>query len=103
MTKVVDLDKVSKTIEISESLTLVLIDRLGQEALHGSIECARNIYLLDEAGQVVWQVVSDFDTDGGAFTNIILSDGRIQAYRWDGGMYDIDVETGKAVPGLLVR
>lgn len=37
--------KTSKVIKVAESLSVVLIDRLGQEALFGELECASNIYL----------------------------------------------------------
>ncbi|WP_283190196.1 hypothetical protein [Pseudomonas sp. PMCC200344] len=103
MSKHIDKKLASKIISASESLKVVLIDRLGQEGLYGPSECARNIYLIDDGDNVIWQVRSGFDSDGGAFTNITFTDGRLQGYRWDGGMYDIDLNTGKAEPGLLLR
>lgn len=103
MSRYFDKSEASKIIEISGRLSVVLIDRLGQEGTYGSVECARNIFLIDGGGNVIWQVSSDFDSDGGAFTNITCSDGRLQGYRWDGGMYEIDLKTGKAEPGLLMK
>jgi hypothetical protein len=93
MSKHIDKKPASKIISASESLKVVLIDRLGQEGLYGPSECARNIFLIDDGDNVIWQVRSDFD----------FTDGRLQGYRWDGGMYDIDLNTGKAEPGLLLR
>lgn len=103
MSKRVDEGLALKVVVISELLRVALIDRLGQEEVYGRIECARNIFLIDTEDNVVWQVSSDFDYDGGAFTNITFTEGRLQGFRWDGGMYDIDLKTGKAEPGLLMR
>jgi len=95
--------KTSKVIKVAEFLSVVLIDRLGQETLFGEVECARNIYLMGEVGRRVWQVFSDFDAHAGPFTNIIFNEGILKSYRWDGGMYEIDVETGRAVPGEFMK
>ncbi|MFP0197884.1 MULTISPECIES: hypothetical protein [Pseudomonas] len=95
--------KTSKVIKVAESLSVVLIDRLGQESLFDEAECSRNIYLIDEAGRRVWQVFSDFDAHAGPFTNIILNERGLKGYRWDGGMYEIDIETGRAVPGEFMK
>ncbi len=103
MSRYFDRGEASKIIEISGQLSVILIDRLGQEDAYGSIECAKNIILIDGGGNVVWQVSSDFDSDGGAFTNVNYAEGKLQGYRWDGGMYDIDLKTGKANPVLLVK
>ncbi len=65
MTRVIEMDAVSKAIAVSELFSVVLLDRLGQEALYGSKECSSNIFLVDNVGNVVWQVSSDFDSDGG--------------------------------------
>lgn len=103
MNRYLDKNEASKIIELSEKLRVILVDRLGQGDVYGSIECARNIFLIDNEGNIIWQVSSDFDFDGGAFTNITFADGRLQGYRWDGGMYEIDLTTGKAEPGLLMK
>ena len=36
--------KISKVIKVAESLSVVLIDRLGKEALYGKVECARYLF-----------------------------------------------------------
>ncbi|MFJ4145285.1 hypothetical protein [Pseudomonas sp. NPDC089734] len=98
-----DKSKASKVLEISKVLSVVLIERLAQESIRGRTEDAKNIFLIDGNGSVIWQVSSDFDSDGGPYTNIFYSDGRLQGYRWDGGIYDIDLESGVAVPNLFLR
>lgn len=103
MSRYFDRSEATKIIRMPGRLSVVLIDRLGREGIYGVVECARNIFLIDGAGDVVWQVSSDFDSDGGAFTNIILAEGRLQGYRWDGGMYDIDLKTGRAEPNLFMK
>jgi hypothetical protein len=103
MNRYLDKNEASQIIELSDKLSIILIDRLGRDGVFGSIECARNIFLIDNEGGVVWQVSSDFDSDGGAFTNVTCADGRLQGYRWDGGIYEIDLTTGKAEPSLLMK
>ena len=103
MNRVIELNSISKVIPVSDLRSVVLLDRLGQEALYGLLECARNVFLIDDAGSVVWQVSSDFDSDGDPFTNIFVEGGQLKAYRWDGGSYIVDVQTGRAVPDQLLK
>lgn len=96
--------KTLKKFNISDGNTIVLLERLGIENLYTRVEIARNIYLLDEHGETVWQVSSDFDSEGNPFTNMILHrDGSITAYRWDGGNYTVNAETGFATPATLMK
>ncbi|GLW38810.1 hypothetical protein Pcaca04_27460 [Pectobacterium carotovorum subsp. carotovorum] len=89
---------------LSGGKEIVLFDRLGMKNLHKRVEIARNICLLDEQGEIVWQVSSDFDSEGNPFTNMTLHrDGSITAYRWDGGNYTINTETGFATPSMLMK
>ncbi|WP_221174471.1 hypothetical protein [Pseudomonas fluorescens] len=103
MSQYIDKSVASQIIELSTELSVILFDRLGQDGVFGSVECARNIFLIDREGNVVWQVTSDFDSNGGPFTNIICVGGRLQGYRWDGGMYEVDLATGRAEPSLLLK
>ncbi|MEQ9899064.1 hypothetical protein ABRP59_05405 [Pectobacterium punjabense] len=83
---------------------IVLLDRLGMENLYEKVEISRNIYLLDDQKETIWQVSSDFDGEGNPFTNMILHhDGSITAYRWDGGNYMINTETGFATPSTIMK
>lgn len=68
-----------------------------------AVDRARNLVLLDRDGSVVWTVRSDFDQSGDPFTNVTLEGTAITAYRWDGGTYTIDADTGEATPRLLSR
>lgn len=83
--------------------TIVLLDRLGMQRQFGVQECDRNIFLITADGQTVWRVTSDFDDDGGPFTNVMFDDGRLTAYRWDGGLYEIDLIDGHASPLSLSK
>lgn len=103
MTQYIDLNEIAKKIDLSGGLSLVLLDRLAKENIYGHLECARNIFLIDAAAKIVWQVHTDFDPDSGSFTNIFLDGNEIKGYRWDGGMYAIDLKNGKGVPTLLIK
>ena len=79
----------------------------------------RNLFLRDAEGEVIWQVQSKFDVKrfqineagkrveippAGPYTGGLKFDGgRLRAYRWDGFMYDIDIESGVATPAEFVK
>ena len=91
-------------LSIDKKKKLVAFDRLGKGAILGKIECARNIYLMDNASSIIWQIKSDFDDEGNPFTNITQDpEGNFWAYRWDGGRYRINMETGFARPDILLK
>ncbi|KAA3667048.1 hypothetical protein FEV48_13405 [Pectobacterium carotovorum subsp. carotovorum] len=97
-------DNILSRYNLPSGKKLVLLDRLGMENLYKRVEIARNIYFLDEQGETVWQVSSDFDSEGNPFTNMTLHrDGSITAYRWDGGNYILNAETGFATPLTLMK
>lgn len=97
-------DAIINELHFYDEGRIVVFDRLGMESTYGKIECARNVYLLGRNCELVWQVVSDFDSEGNPFTHITLntSDSLI-AYRWDGGVYIIDKESGFATPCSLLK
>jgi hypothetical protein len=99
----IDVTDIEKKIELPGGVTLVLQDRLAKENIYGQLECARNIFLMDANSKIVWQIQTDFDSDGGSFTNIFADDSGIKGYRWDGGVYEIDLESGKGAPLILQK
>jgi hypothetical protein len=103
MTQYIDMNAVEKKIELPDGLSLVLLDRLAKESIYGQIECARNIFLIDTDAKIIWQVQTDFDQDGGSFTNIFADENGIKGYRWDGGVYEINLKNGRGVPTLLMK
>lgn len=103
MVPTIDMKDVVKRIDLPDGRSILLLDRLAKEKLYGRLECARNVYLVDQNGKAIWQVESAFDVDGGPFTNIIARGTELKGYRWDGGIYVIDTNNGKASPLLLER
>lgn len=95
--------EVTKKINLEDGLSLVLLDRLAKESTYGTLQCARNVFLVLSDTKIVWQISTDFDSDGGSFTNILLQSDTAKAFRWDGGIYDIDLETGRAIPTQLLK
>lgn len=96
-------NEIAKRINLQDGNSLVLLDRLAKESTYGSLQCARNIFLVEHDEKVIWQIYTDFDIDGGSFTNILLDENILKAFRWDGGMYEIDLKTGKASPAQLLK
>ena len=56
MTQYIDVNEVEKKIDLPNGLSLVLLNRLAKESIYGQLECARNIYLVDTATKIIWQV-----------------------------------------------
>ena len=79
---------------------LVLINGLADGAATG---ITRNVQRIDVNGNVIWTIHSDFDSEGHPFTQLHFDGGRLTAYRWDGGTYAVDLETGFATPLQLER
>ena len=91
-------------LHFGDGSRVVVLELFGMENSYGKVECARNVYRLGKNEEPVWQVKSDFDSEGNPFTNITLNqEGSLVAYRWDGGTYVIDKENGYASPFLLLK
>ncbi len=103
MIQYIDMQEVTKKIDLQDGSSIVLLDRLAKENIYGRIECARNIYLLKARENVVWQVETNFDADSGPFTNIFADESGIKGCRWDGGTYSIDIGNGGAIPISLMK
>lgn len=94
---------VTKSLDLPDGNHIVLLDTLAKKQELEPVECARNILLLDSDGRTIWRISSDFDNDGDPFTNVIYEYGELRAYRWDGGMYKIDMHSGRASSNVLAR
>lgn len=98
------MDKILNEIHLNDGGRIVVLDRLGMGHIYGGMECARNVYRLSKNEDLIWQIASDFDSEGSPFTNITLNqDDSLVAYRWDGGAYIIDKECGFATPCFLLK
>jgi len=102
MNKIANLKDAAFQIDLPNGDKIVLLERLGMRGLFSKLERARNVFRVDSRGHVKWQIHSKFDADGGPFTQLRLENG-LTAYRWDGGTYGVDLDTGAAVPLVLDR
>ena len=93
-----------KKLSIINSTDLItLFDRLDPSKF-SNIDSAKNVYRVKLDGTVVWQVHSSFDSKGDPFTNIEIDEfNEILGFRWNGGQYHIDLETGYAQPRTLLK
>lgn len=103
MSHYTDVNDVDKKLDLQHGFNVVLLDRLAKENIYGSLECARNIFLVDRSKKIVWQIQTDFDANGGSFTNIFADEDGVKGYRWDGGTYEINLESGKGVPVAMLK
>jgi hypothetical protein len=76
------------TLQLPGGHRIVVIDSEGLAP--GSKE--RNLYRIDQHGEVIWQVEDYGPTfSRSTFTNVYFDDkGRLRAYNFDGGEYEID-------------
>lgn len=90
----------SQQVRLPNGDRIVLIDRLSDAR---TVDRARNVHRIDGSGQIVWTISTRFDSEGNPFTQLHFAAGRLTAYRWDGGTYTVDMETGIAEPQQLDR
>lgn len=95
--------EISSRVDLPDGGAVVLLDRLGKSGRYNKEELARNILRINIDGNIQWTVRSQFDVEGNPFTRLHFHEGSLTAYRWDGGSYGIDVETGVATPLVLER
>jgi hypothetical protein len=90
-------------IDLGDGTRVVVVDVLGNKSVPTE-EANRNIYRLNGADGIIWQVQVDPGIyERAPFTGLQLEGGRLVAYRWDGVEYVLDIATGRAVPTDFVR
>lgn len=64
----------------------------------------RNVFRVDSRWQTTWQVTDYDPMPISRFTNVYFTaDGSLRGYNFDGGEYNIDLETGKCTPGRFLK
>jgi len=95
---------VAKALSLNDGSRIVLDDVLGRPLSRD--KASRNIYRVSADGQVVWRVSgpSPLGQQDEPYTSIYFDEGgKLKGYNWNGGEYGIDVDTGKADGGKLVK
>lgn len=83
-----------KSLSLQDGGRIILEDVIGKP-ISGERK-QRNIYRLSANGDTVWRVSGPEDDD--PYTNVYFTEtGLLMGYNWNGGEYQIDAETGKAV------
>lgn len=86
-----------QTISLNGKKIVLLLDEYGLKKV-ADIDLNTNIFCIDNAFNIVWQIdakLTKFNRD--PFTSIIKNEkGEIQAKRFSGFKYKIDIATGKA-------
>ncbi|MDF7666471.1 hypothetical protein PT273_01165 [Orbaceae bacterium ESL0727] len=96
-------ERIYKMITVNANSQLVLIDGFDPIFDGKPSEKSRNIFLINSKQEVIWRIFSKNDNFGDSFTNIYEENRQFKAYRWDGGQYDINIKTGEAIPGKLLK
>lgn len=97
--------RVGSRIDLDDGTSLVLLDMLDAPPEVPQADVENNLYRVDPKGGNIWQV-----SGAGAvyprspFSGMALDDnGNLVAYKWDGGQFRINMETGFAEPVQLAR
>lgn len=97
-------NNVTVDLPLQDGRHVIVVDRSIRSNHVKMNERSRNVYLLDSKNNMVWQIRTDFDDEGMAFTNVFIDvDGSLSAYRWDGGTYHIDINNGYATPREFLK
>lgn len=102
--KKIEKRKIKISLDLEGNDQVVLLDTLNALKSTTREDIERNIYRINMKGNIIWQV-SPYDAfSKSTFTNIYFSDnGKLLAYNFDGGEYEIDLETGKVQPKQLLK
>lgn len=103
MSEKVDFSDVCDRLDLPSGDAIIVLDRLGKSGQYSREDMARNVLLITADARIVWRVRSQFDSEGNPFTRLHREGGKLTAYRWDGGSYEIDIDTGFATPSVLER
>ena len=92
-----------KTLDAGGGAKIVLYNSLAKEKEYGELDCARNVYLVNNEGEVGWRVFSSSDAAGDPFVDIYMEEGELYGSRWDSFRYMINIETGKAIRDDFIK
>jgi hypothetical protein len=93
-----------KRIPLADGGSIVLIDTLHAPSTTPDLEVEHNIYRLDSASHVQWQVLAPSPVRPRMpFTSIYFEGGQLMAYRSDGFEVLINLQTGQGAVGDLIR
>lgn len=96
---------VAMRIQLDDGTSVVLLDMLAVSSEVPQQDVENNIRRVTPDGHVIWQVSGTEPVyPRSPFTGMLLDENRnLIAYRWDGGQFKIDVDTGIAEPVNLAR
>ncbi|MFW9880717.1 MAG: hypothetical protein ACFFG0_47230 [Candidatus Thorarchaeota archaeon] len=101
--KKIEKGKTKISIEIRGGDNIVLLDMSNASKSTKIEEIQRNIYRIDVNGKIIWQI-SPYDAfSNSTFTNIYISNDKLLGYNFDGGEYEINLDTGKVRPKQLLK
>ena len=89
---------------LSNNLYIVRVDSFNSILNNDINNKVRNVFKIDNEGNVIWQIFSNSDLEQDvSFQGIRMDGNRLKGYRWNGGQYDINIETGFATPEILLK
>jgi hypothetical protein len=97
--------QVARQIRLDDGSLIVLLDMLAVSPEVPQQDVENNIQRVTKDGQVIWCVSGAPPVySRSPFTGMALnSDHDLIAYRWDGGQFKINIDTGVAEPVNLAR
>lgn len=97
-------DRIKISLEIEGGDRIILLDMLSAPKSSSKEDVQRNIYRIDENGKIIWQLLPYDAFEISTFTNVYFSEKfELLGYNFDGGEYEIDINTGKVRPKQLLK
>ncbi|MEX2112576.1 MAG: hypothetical protein WD845_05285 [Pirellulales bacterium] len=92
-------------VELDDESVIRVVDMLSAPKSTPAQEVSYNVFRFDNDNRMVWRIQADVGTqDRNPFVGLtIQEDGQLVAFRWDGGAYAIDVDTGKATYSYFAK
>ncbi|MBI5396094.1 MAG: hypothetical protein HZA91_12430 [Verrucomicrobia bacterium] len=84
---------------------ILVVDLSKEKMIASEKELQRNVYRVDDTGNVVWRVAEYNGVPGlSRFTNVYLgSDGELRGYNFDGAEYEINIRDGLIKSSRLLK
>ena len=85
-----------REVELDDGSRIVALDEPEPTDPEQYLAYSNNVFRYAPDGSVTWQIDAGKGVGGVApFTGLEIRDGELLGYRWDGGLYAIDVASGK--------
>lgn len=87
----------SRELLLDDGSRIIARDEPEPAGVQPDHDYSNNVYRVSDQGELIWQIQAGDGTRGRApFTGVAIDEhGRVTAFRWDGDLFAVDVDTGQ--------